>query len=143
LLLFFFFFCRRRARFSHNSALAASTVAHPAQELLNRLHCLGFGMINIPLSTSEYLASGGPCRRAFVNADSFAPTNAWYSLDLPGIAHIISLNNYVRTGCRCRCRYRLLQRPCVATARDRYSLRAQLWGSSHTACGSFTAQSCC
>ena len=37
-------------------------------------------------------------RRQFVNESGFEPASAYYSLDLPGAAHIVSLNNYLPWG---------------------------------------------
>ena len=34
-------------------------------------------------------------RRAFANEGNFKPTGAYYMLDLPGVARVISINNYV------------------------------------------------
>jgi hypothetical protein len=33
--------------------------------------------------------------RIFLNETNFQPASAYYSVDLPGIAHVVSLNNYV------------------------------------------------
>ena len=38
------------------------------------------------------------CCRAFANESNFQPTGAYYMLDLPGVARVISINNYVSGG---------------------------------------------